>query len=162
MRAKSHDDIAKIHDSLTTVKRLSDGIVRIGPINVIGLDGILSWVPIPGVVDAYSLLTGVFIMWQAIRARVDTATLIAAFIVLFIDGSLGFAEIIPVVGILGSAADTLFQGQLYASHMIQKNIEKTLYVAGSASDAHRSGEHAEHLAEMRATKGKRRVAYLGD
>jgi len=161
MRAKSHDDIAKIHDSLTTVKRLSDGIVRIGPINVIGLDGILSWVPIPGVVDAFSLLTGVFILWQALRARVDTATLIAAFIVLFIDGTLGFAEVIPVVGMIGSAADTLFQGQLYACHMIQKNIEKTLYVAGSAGDAHRSGEHAEHLAEMRATKGKKRVAYLG-
>ena len=161
MRAKSHDDIAKIHDSLTTVKRLSDGIIRVGPINLIGLDGILSWVPIPGVVDVYSLLTGVFILWQAIRARVDTGTLIAAFIVLFLDGLSGLSEIIPIVGELGSVVDTLFQGQLYACHMIQKNIEKTLYVAGSAGDAHRSGEHAEHLAEMRATKGKTRVAYLG-
>ena len=161
MRAKSHDELHKIHDSLTTVKRLSDGIIRIGPINVIGLDGILSWAPVPGLVDVFSLLVGVFIMWQAVRARVDTSTLIAAFIVLFLDGLSGFSEIIPFVGILGAAADTLFQGQLYACHMIQKNMEKTLYLAGSAADAHRSGEHAQNLAEMRATKGKKRIVYLG-
>lgn len=159
MHAKSHDELHKIHDSLTTVKRLSDGIIRVGPINVIGLDGILSWVPIPGLVDVFSLLVGVFIMWQAVRARVDTSTLIAAFIVLFIDGGLGLIE--PLVPIIGSAADTLFQGQLYACHMIQRNMEKTLYVAGSAAEAHRSGEHEQNLAEMRATKGKKRVAYLG-
>ncbi len=161
MRAKSHDDIAKIHDSLTTVKRMSDGIVRIGPINVIGLDGIFSLLPIPGLVDVYSLLTGVFIIWQAIRARVDSGTLIAVFIVLFLDGLSGLSEIIPLVGELGGIVDTVFQGQLYACHMIQKNIEKTLYVEGSAGEAHRSGAHAEHLADMRATKGKKRVAYLG-
>jgi hypothetical protein len=159
MRAKSHDELHKIHDSLTTVKRLSDGIVRIGPINLIGLDGILSWVPIPGLVDIFSLLVGVFILSQAVRARVDTSTLIAAFIVLFIDGGLGLIE--PLVPIIGSAADTLFQGQLYACHMIQKNMEKTLYVAGSAAEARQSGEHQQNLAEMRATKGKKRLVYLG-
>jgi hypothetical protein len=161
MRAKSHDDIRKIHDSLTTVKRLSDGIIRVGPINLIGLDGILSWVPIPGLVDAYSVLAGVFIMWQGFRSRVDAATLIAAFIVLFIDGGLGFVEMIPVIGLIGSAADTLFQGQLYAAHMIQKNIDKTIYIPGSSSAAHQSGEHAQNVADMRATKGKTRIVYLG-
>jgi hypothetical protein len=161
MRAKSHDEISKIHDSLTTVKRLSDGIIRIGPINVIGLDGILSWVPIPGLIDVFSLLVGVYIMWQAVRARVDTSTLIAALVVLLIDGFSGLSEIIPIVGELGSLADTLFQGQLYACHMIQKNIEKTMYIPGSAGEAHRSGEHEQNLAEMRATKGKSRIVYLG-
>ena len=161
MRVKSQDDIQKIHDSLTTVKRLSDGIIRIGPINLIGLDGILSWVPIPGLVDAYSVLAGVFILWQGFRARADFTTLLAAFIVLFIDGGLGFVEMIPVIGLIGSAADTLFQGQLYAAHMIQKNIEKTMYIPGSASEAHHSGEHAQNLADMRATKGKKRIVYLG-
>ena len=161
MRARSQDDIQKIHDSLTTVKRLSDGIIRVGPINVIGLDGILSWVPIPGLVDAFSVLAGVFILWQGFRARADMATLLAAFIVLFIDGALGFVEMVPVIGLIGSAADTLFQGQLYASHMIQKTIEKTIYLPGTAAEAHNSGEHAQNLAEMRASKGKKRIVYLG-
>ena len=161
MRAKSQDDIQKIHDSLTTVKRLSDGIIRVGPINLIGLDGILSWVPVPFLVDIYSLLAGGFILWQAIRARVDVSTLIGAFIILLIDGLSGLSEIIPIVGELGSLVDTLFQGQLYASHMIQKTIEKTLYLPGTAAEAHRSGEHEQNLAEMRATKGKKRIVYLG-
>jgi len=161
MRARSQDDIQKIHDSLTTVKRLSDGIVRIGPLNLVGLDGILSWIPVPGIDEAYSLLAGVFILWQGLRARVDTATLIAAFIVLFIDGGVSLLDGVPFLDFVGSIADTLFQGQLYAAHMIQKSIEKTIYVPGTASEAHRSGEHAQNMAEMRATKGKTRVVYLG-
>ncbi len=161
MRAKSHDDIRKIHDSLDTVKRLSDRIIGIGPINIIGLDGILSWIPVPGLDEAYSIISGLFILWQGFRARVDIVTLVAAFIVLLMDSGISvFDGIIPLIP-AGSIADTLFQGQLYAAHMIQRDIDKTFYVAGSASEAHRSGEHAEHVAEMRATKGKKRVVYLG-
>lgn len=161
MRAKSHDDLRKIHDSLDTVKRLSDGIIRIGPLNLLGLDGILSWIPIPGIDEAFSDLAGLFILWQGFRARADVTTMVAAFAVLFIDGALSLADGVPFLDLVGSAADTLFQGQLYAAHMIQKDMEKTLYVAGSASEAHRTGEHADHVAEMRATKGKKRIVYLG-
>ena len=159
MLARSHEDIRKIHDSLDTVKRLSDGIVKIGPINLIGMDGILSWIPIPGLDVVYSTLAGAFILWQGIRARCDIGTLIAAFLAVAFDMGLSVGDI--VIPILGPAADTLFQGQLYAAHMIQKDMEKTLYVEGSAAEAHRNGEHAEHMAEMRATKGKKRVVYLG-
>ncbi len=159
MLARSQDDIHRIHDSLDTVKRLSDGIIKIGPLNLIGLDAILAWIPIPGLDVVYSTGAGVFILWQGIRARCDIGTLIAAFLALAFDMGLSVGDI--VVPLLGPAADTLFQGQLYAAHMIQKDMEKTLYVEGSASEAHRSGQHAENLAEMRATKGKRRVVYLG-
>lgn len=161
MRAKSHDDIRKIHDSLDTVKRLSDRIIGIGPINIIGLDGILSWLPIPFLDEAYSVLSGLFILWQGFRARADFVTLVAALIVLLMDSGISaFDGIIPLIPV-GSIADTLFQGQLYAAHMIQKDMEKTLYIEGSASEAHRSGEHADNVAEMRATKGKKRIVYLG-
>ncbi len=161
MRAKSHDDIRKIHDSLDTVKRLSDGIVRIGPLNLLGLDGILSWIPIPGLDEVYSVLSGLFILWQGVRARADFVTLVAAFIVLFIDGGVSLLDGIPFLDFFGSIADTLFQGQLYAAHMIQRDIDKTIYIQGSAAEAHRSGEHAQNVAEMRATKGKKRIVYLG-
>ena len=161
MRARPQDDIQKIHDSLTTVKRLSDGIIRIGPLNLVGLDGILSWIPIPGVDEAYSVLSGLFILWQGVRARADLTTLVAAFIVLFIDGGVSLLGGIPFLDFVGSIADTLFQGQLYAAHMIQKDIEKTIYLPGTAGEAHRSGEHAQNVADMRATKGKKRIVYLG-
>ncbi|WP_443750511.1 DUF4112 domain-containing protein [Asticcacaulis solisilvae] len=157
MLARSQEDIDRIHDTLTAVKRLSDGIIKIGPINVVGIDGILSWIPIAGApINAiYSVLSGLFILLQGVRARCDAGTLFISAIVLMMDSGISaFDGIVPVIP-AGSIADTLFQGQLYACHMIQKTIEKTLYVErGEAS-------HAENLAEMRATKGKKRLVYLG-
>jgi hypothetical protein len=159
MFAKTQDDIRKIYDSLDTVKRLSDRIIGIGPINIIGLDGILAWIPIPGLDMAYSVLAGGFILIQGIRARCDLVTIVAAGLALGADAGLSLGDI--VVPILGSAADTLFQGQLYACHMLQKDIDKTMYVEGRASDAHRSGEHKANVEAMRETKGKKRIVYLG-
>lgn len=156
MLARSHEDIHRIDDSLNAIKRLSDGIIKIGPINVIGIDGILSWIPIPFADTAYSLLAGLFILVQGIRARCDIGTLLASAIVLLMDSGVSVIDGIPVIP-AGGLLDTLFQGQLYACHMIQKDIEKTLYVERTASDR----SHAENLEEMRATKGKRRVVYLG-
>ncbi len=157
MLARSHDDIRKIYDSLDTVKRLSDRIIGIGPINLIGLDGILAWLPIPFLDTAYSALAGTFILWQGLRARCDFVTLVAAALVVAVDSGISiFDGILPA-----DVIDMLFQGHLYAAHMIQKDIEKTLYCDGTASEAHRSGAHAENLAEMRATKGKKRIVYLG-
>jgi len=162
MLARSYDDIHRINDSLNGIKRLSDGIIKIGPINVIGIDGILSWIPIAGApINAiYSALVGLFILLQGIRARCDIGTLVGAAVVLLMDSGVSLGDGIPLIPV-GSLLDTLFQGQLYACHMIQKDIEKTLYVDGRASDAHRDGSHAANLAEMRATKGKRRLVYLG-
>jgi hypothetical protein len=159
MRARTHEDILKIHDSVDTVKRLSDRIIGIGPINLIGLDGILSWIPIPGVDVAYSVLAGAFILVQGARARCDLTTLLAAGLALATDAGLSLGD--TVIPILGAAADTLFQGHLYAAHMIQRNIEKTHYVEASAAQAHRDGSHAQNVADMRAMKGKTRVVYLG-
>ena len=155
MLAKSHDEIRRIYDSIDVVKRLSDRIIGIGPINIIGLDGILAWIPIPGLDTVYSVLAGGFILIQGLRARADFVTLVAAGLALAVDAGLSVGDI--VVPIVGSAADTLFQGHLYAAHMIQKDIEKTLYVPGR----YNVSEHQDHVAEMRATKGKKRIVYLG-
>ena len=159
MFAKTHTDVHKIYESIDGVKRLSDGIIKLGPLNIIGLDGILAW--IPGADIVYSVLAGVFILFQGFRARCDLPTLVAAFIVLAMDSGVSvFDGVIPVIP-AGSLIDTFFQGQLYAAHMIQRNIDKTLYIEGSFGEAHRSGEHQENLNEMRATKGKNRLVYLG-
>ena len=159
MLAKTQDEIRKIYDSIETIKRLSDRIVGIGPINIIGLDGILSWFPAIGI--PYSIIASLFLLIQGIRARVGLGTWLASALVLVANDLPEVFALIPLVGEAGALVNTLFQGHLYAAHMMQKDIEKTIYVAGSASDAHRSGEHQEHLAEMRATKGKSRVVYLG-
>ncbi|ESQ87662.1 hypothetical protein ABAC460_18475 [Asticcacaulis sp. AC460] len=162
MLAKSHDHIQRIYDSIESVKRLSDRIIGIGPINIIGLDGILALVPIPGVGTAYSVLAGLFLLIQGMRARVTLGTLATAVIILLIDSGLttieDIAKIFPPLALIPGLIDAFFQGHLYAAHLIQKDIERTHYVQGRRGSA---DEHREHLNDMHAQKGKKRVVYLG-
>lgn len=166
MLAKSHAHIQKIYDSIESVKRLSDRIIGIGPINIIGLDGILALLPIPGLSMAYSVIAGLFLLIQGVRARARLGTLVMSFVILLIDSGLTTVEevvqLIPGAGLLLSlvpgGADALFQGHLYAAHLIQKDIERTHFIEGRPSD---DAEHRENLAEMRSLKGKERVVYLG-
>lgn len=169
MFARTHGDLHKIRDSVEAVKRLSDRVIGIGPFNIIGLDGILALLPIPAVSMAYSVIAGGFLLIQGMRAKVSPGTLIICLIILLIDSGITTVEeltqLIPLAGpflaLLPGAADLLFQGHLYAAHMIQKDMDKTHYVPGSESAARQSGEHHGHLEDMRATKGKRRLVYLG-
>ncbi len=159
MLARTRADIDTIYDSVETVKRLSDRIIGIGPINIIGLDGILSW--FPGIGIFYSVAASLLLLSQALRARVSFGTLFVSTLILLANDLPEAFSLLPVVGEFGAAINTLFQGHLYAAHLIQKDIEKTLYVEGSASAAHRDGSHQENLTELRATKGKKRLVYLG-
>lgn len=169
MFARSHGDLHKIRDSIEAVKRLSDRVVGIGPFNIIGLDGILALLPIPALSTAYSIIAGSFLLIQGMRARVSPGTLIVCLFILLIDSGITTVEELtqlipfagPLLALLPGAVDLLFQGHLYAAHMIQKDIDKTHYVAGSESAARQSGEHDSHMADMRATKGKKRLVYLG-
>lgn len=164
MLARSHDHIRRIYDSIESIKRLSDRVIGIGPINIIGLDGILALLPIPVLSTLYSILAGGFLLIQAIRARATLSTIVSSFIILLIDsGVTSFEEVLQATGI-GAAfswilggVDAFFQGHLYAAHLIQKDIERTLYVEGRRGSAE---EHREHLADMRDQK-KKRVVYLG-
>ncbi len=154
MLAKSHDEIRRIYDSVETVKRLSDRIVGIGPINIIGLDGILSWFPAIGI--PYSIVASLFLLVQGIRARVGIATWLASALVLLANDLPEVFAAIPIIGEAGALVNTLFQGHLYAAHMIQKAMDKTHYVEGHYNAA----DHPGHLADMRAA-GRKRLIYLG-
>ncbi|UDF02608.1 DUF4112 domain-containing protein [Asticcacaulis sp. AND118] len=156
MFVRSAYDVQKVYDSVGTIKRLSDRIIGIGPINLIGLDGILAWVP--GVGTVYSIGASLFIMANGIRVRMSPVTFVQTSIILLIDsGVSGLESFIPF---LPAITDTLFQGHLYAAHIVQKEIEKTLYLEESAREAHASGRHRDNLATMKATKGKKRLVYL--
>lgn len=169
MFARTHGDLHKIRDSIDGIKRLSDRVIGIGPLNIIGIDGLLALLNIPIVSTVYTVFAGLFLIIQAMRARVSAGTLILCLIILLIDSGITSLEeivrLIPFAGVVLAWApgvvDFLFQGHLYAAHLIQKDMDKTHYVAGSESAARQSGEHHEHLADMRGTKGKRRLVYLG-
>ena len=165
MFAKSQAEIDRIYDSVETVKRLSDRIIGIGPINIIGLDGILALLPIPGLSTVYSVGAGLILLVQGMRARVTLGTLATSVVILAIDSGLTTVEdvvkLIPgagaVLGLIPGGIDAIFQGHLYAAHLIQQDIKRTIYIEGHQSDS----DHHANIAEMRATKGKKRIVYLG-
>lgn len=165
MFAKSQMEIDRVYDTVETVKRLSDRIIGIGPINIIGLDGIFALLPIPGLSTVYSVGAGLILLANGVRARVTLGTLATSVVILAIDSGLTTAEdvvkMIPgagaILGLIPGGIDAIFQGHLYAAHLIQQDIKKTIYIEG-----HQSGEdHRANLADMRATKGKKRIVYLG-
>ncbi|MFT4075848.1 MAG: DUF4112 domain-containing protein [Asticcacaulis sp.] len=168
MFAKTQDEVWRIYESVETVKRLSDRIIGIGPINIIGLDGILALLPFPFLSTVYSVGAGLILLFQGFRARVTPATLIISLIILAIDSGITTVEdvvkLIPgagaVLGLIPGGVDALFQGHLYAAHLIQQDIKKTHYIEGSAAQAHRDGSHEHNISDMRGTKGKKRLIYL--
>lgn len=164
MFVKSQYDVDKAYEAVGTIKRLSDGVIKLGPLNIIGIDGILAWLPIPIVGAVYSVGASIFIMYNGIRVRMSATSFVQTLIVLLIDAGIsGFEEIAQVVlpfVPLGALADTLFQGHLYAAHIVQKEIEKTLYIEASAREAHQSGAHKANKAALKGLKGKKRIVYL--
>ena len=168
MQAHSASEIQKIYNLIDGVKRLSDRIIGIGPLNIIGLDGLLALIPIPILSTVYSVGASSVILFQAIRARASLSTLTTSFLILLIDAGLTTVEdvvkLIPgvgfIAGFLPGTVDAFFQGHLYAAHLVQKEINQTIFHEESASDAKSSGRFRDHLSEMKSTKGKNRVVYL--
>lgn len=168
MIAKTHAEIKKAYDSIDGIKRLSDRIIGIGPINLIGLDGILAFIPIPGLSLVYSIGASSVILYQAIRAKASLNIISTSFMILLLDSGLAtvedIAKIVPgfgtVVSLFPATMDVFFQGHLYAAHLVQKEINQTLYLEESESQARKSGRFRDHLAQVKSTKGKKRVVYL--
>ncbi len=127
---RNEKQLRDIRDSVAFVGRMSDSIVRLGPLSL-GIDGVLSWVP--GVGDAYSALAGTFIVVQGVRAGVAAPTLMAA------AGLLGVRTIAGSVPIAGSAFADLFTAHRWAAAMIVRAIDRKLGVATDASPTWAAG-----------------------
>ncbi|MFT4090500.1 MAG: DUF4112 domain-containing protein [Asticcacaulis sp.] len=158
MFVRSQQAVDKLYNSVGLVKRLSDGLIKIGPVNVIGLDGILAWVPGVPLGAIYSVSASTFIMVQALRARISPFTFVKTLLILLADS--GLSSVTSLIPFLPAAADTLFQGHLYASHIVQKEIEKTWYIDGSQQAAYDRGLHEDNLAALKKMRGKKRLVYL--
>jgi hypothetical protein len=100
--------------SAEAIKTISDRVIGIGPFGV-GLDGLLTWVPVAGTV--YSVGGAVFLLFEALRAGAGFATILRMLAYLLVDSG---ASAVPV---LGSAVDLLWQGHLMAATALQKDIE---------------------------------------
>jgi hypothetical protein len=97
------------------LRRLSDGLVKLGPINV-GLDGVLTF--IPGAGGLYSAGAGAVLIWEAVGAGVSGATLARMLAYLALD------TVTSEIPIVGDAIDFLFPGHLLAARALQRDVER--------------------------------------
>jgi len=115
--ASSEDRLLKIRDSVALVGRLSDGLLRIGPLSI-GIDGVLSWVP--GLGEIYSAVAGTFIVIQGLRAGVGVPTLILAACLMI---SRTAVSAIPLAGPLAS---DVFTAHRWSARLIVGAIDRKL------------------------------------
>jgi hypothetical protein len=106
-----------IRDSVARAGRLSDSLLRLGPLSL-GLDGVLSW--IPGVGELYSAAAAAFILIQGARAGVAAPTLAIA------GALLVCRTAITALPIGGPAAADLFTAHRWASALIVRAIDRQL------------------------------------
>jgi hypothetical protein len=157
MARRTIGDIEKIWTNVEGVKKLSDRAVGIGPFGI-GLDGLLTWVPVVGTV--YSVGAAGWLLVQAARVKASPATVARMLGYLGLDSATtAVGEVVPFVP---DVVDFFFPGHLMAAKALQKDIETTHWVEASERDARASGEHERHLAEMRRRSGLRRIVYLHD
>ncbi|MEJ6788646.1 DUF4112 domain-containing protein [Brevundimonas sp. BR2-1] len=157
MARRSVADIEKIWSNVEGVKKLSDRAVGVGPFGI-GLDGLLTWIPVVGTV--YSVGAAGWLLIQAGRAKATPSTLMRMVGYLGLDSATtAVGEVIPFAP---DVVDFFFPGHLMAAKVLQKDIESTHWVEASEREARASGEHDRHVADMRRNPKLRRIVYLHD
>lgn len=159
MARRSIADIEKIWLNVDGLKKASDRVVGIGPFGI-GLDGLLTWVPVVG--TAYTLGAAGWLLVQAVRVKAPPTTIARMLGYLGIDSATTAIGEVPFLDFVPSVADVLFPGHLLAAKALQKHIETTHWVEDSEAAARASGDHDRHLAKMRADRNLKRVVYLHD
>ncbi len=110
-------ELARIRDSVALVGRLSDSLVRFGPLRL-GVDGVLSW--IPGVGELYSTAAAAFILVQGVRAGV------APHILLVCAGLMASRTAVSAIPIAGPAAADLFTAHRWSAKLVVRAIDAKL------------------------------------
>ena len=159
MAKRTIGDIEKIWSNVEGVKKLSDRVIGVGPFGI-GMDGLLTWVPIIG--TAYTVGAAGWLLVQAGRAKASPAAVFRMLSYLGLESFVTAVGEIPFLDFVPSVADVLFPGHLLAARALQQDIESTHWVEASERQARSSGAHERHLAEMRRNPKLRRVVYLHD
>jgi ethanolamine transporter EutH len=110
-------DLQAIRASVALIGRLSDGLIRVGPLSL-GLEGVLSW--IPGLGELYGSGAAAFLLIQGARARVPASTLLAA------AALMGGRTLISAIPIAGAAASDLLTAHKWSARMIVAAIDRRL------------------------------------
>lgn len=156
MRARNHQHLDDIRASVLRTRKLTDKIVGIGPFSV-GIDGILGWIPVVGLI--YSVSAGGFLLLQGVRARASLGTLAKMAGLLAADSA---TDIVPIP-IATDVADLLFTAHKWAADALLKDMEDTVYYPGPKHEAHADPRFHELMARVKSGQDPRkRVVFLGD
>jgi len=115
--ARSDEQLLKIRDSVAMAGRLSDGLLRFGPLSL-GIDGVLSW--IPGLGEVYSAAAGAFILIQGVRAGAPVPTLILA------AGLMLSRTAVSAIPLAGPLAADLFTAHRWSARLVVGAIDRKL------------------------------------
>lgn len=158
MFARDHKDLHRLRQSVTTIRRLSDAVVKLGPLKV-GMDGVLAAVPWAGL--AYSLGAGGLLLLHGVRARASPAVVARMAAYLAADSLINVP--IPFAPAL---IDIFFTGHTWAADALLKHMDETIYYDGSRDEAETDADFREHLKKLAAERkaggkpAKRRIVYL--
>jgi len=114
-RTTSDAQLLKIRDSVALIGRLSDGLLRLGPLSL-GVDGVLSWVP--GLGEVYSAAAGGFILIQGVRAGVPATTLALA------GGLMLSRTVVSAIPLAGPLAADLFTAHRWSARLVVGAIDR--------------------------------------
>jgi hypothetical protein len=159
MARRSIADIEKIWLNVDRLKKTSDRVVGIGPFGI-GLDGLLTWVPVVG--TAYTVGAAGWLLMQAVRVKAPPATIARMLGYLGLDSATTAIGEVPFLDFVPSVVDVLFPGHLLAAKALQGHIESAHWVEDSEANARASGDHDRHLAKVKADRKLKRVVYLHD
>ncbi len=115
MPRSEEPDLQAIRASVELVGRLSDGLLRLGPLNL-GLDAVFSW--IPGLGEIYSAAAAAFLIVQGVRARVPASTLVLA------AALMGGRTLITAIPVAGAAAADLLTAHRWSARLIVAAIDR--------------------------------------
>jgi hypothetical protein len=161
MAARSIPELEKIWLALEHSKKFSDGLISIGGVGLLGVNGVIAIassalnLPAELVFECWTALIGLYLLGLGISARASPGTMIKVLLYIAVDAGL---DIVPV---LGGLADAALRAPRLAAGAIQKEIEQTHWVDASWREVRQTGSYQQHVADMRAA-GKRRVVFLRD
>ncbi len=115
-------DLHRLRRSVAFVGRLSDGVLRLGPLSI-GLDGVLSW--IPGVGEAYGAAAAVFMLVQGARGGVPVRSLTLCAALMF------GRTLVAAIPVAGPVVADLFLAHRWSAGIIVRALDRRLAGQGA-------------------------------